>query len=84
MMPNLVEFNLMKERRVTGSFKLLNNVTKCMKIKLFLFPFLRYFCPNLKGEFVIIKKLDDSEFLQINHVTVYTTETPKGFNYFIQ
>ena len=48
------------------------------------FPFLRYFCPNLKGEFVIIKKLDDSEFLQINHVTVYTTETPKGLNYFIQ
>ena len=46
------------------------------------FPFLRYFCPNLKGEFVIIKKLDDSEFLQINHVTVYTTETPKGLNYF--
>ena len=80
MKPNPVEFNLMKERRVIS--RLVYFVKQCMqnvdKMYIQTFPFLRYFCSNLKGEFIIIQKLDDSEFLHVNHVTVYTTETTAG------
>ena len=36
--------------------------------------FSRYMCTNVTGEFIIIKKNDDTEILHINHVTVYTKE----------
>ena len=32
----------------------------------------------MRGEFVIIKKLNDSEFLHVNHVTVYSKEKDKN------
>ena len=64
------------------SYRLVYFVKQCMqnvdKMYIQTFPFLRYFCSNLKGEFIIIQKLDDSEFLHVNHVTVYTTETTAG------
>ena len=34
----------------------------------------------MRGEFVIIKKMDDSEFLHVNHITVYTKETDLELN----
>ena len=55
-------------------------MSQCTVVKQIKNPSLRYFCPNLRGEFVIIKKMDDSEFLHVNHITVYTKEKDLELN----
>ena len=49
-----------------------------------IFIFFSYDCPNLKGTFIIIKKLDSSikpvyaELFHVNHVTVRTKDQQQG------